>query len=463
MMKKTYSAIMLSMVMVCGCNTEKFLDLKPESSLVEENYFRTTGEVEAGVINLYDALQKVVSSEIQLSEIRSDNILPHFLEGDWAAIENFGETPANDFVNTQWVTSYATIARTNIVLKYLDNVTDPVKKQRFEGEAKMIRSLMLFNLVRLYGDVPMPLSPVANDDASALKRMPVAEVYNQIVKDLLIAEANLPVSWDAASLGRATKGAAQGLLAKVYLTQKNYTAAKASLESVINGKAYLLMPKYGDIFAPGSEMNKEIIFAIRFRSASNGEGQRFSYDFSKDGATRGLKPPIDMQPLYVKEDAQRLNASVLGTGADAYVAKFTDAANTGSRLDSGTDWIVLRYADVLLMYAEVLNELTGPEAALPHLNAILTRAGLPALATSDVPDKASFQVVLEKERRLELSFENSRWYDLLRWGKAIQTMNSHFKAIGRNNVTIAPHRVLYPIPQREIDLTNGVITQNPGY
>lgn len=327
----------------------------------------------------------------------------------------------------------------------------------------MIRAMMLFNLVRMFGDVPLPLSPVANNDATSLKRVPVAEVYGQIVKDLLVAEANLPVTWDAAGLGRTTKGAAQALLGKVYLTQKNYTAAKAALESVINGKAYQLMPKYADVFAAGGEMNKEIIFAIRFRSASNGEGQGFSYDFSKDGATRGLKPPVDFQSQYQKDDAQRLATSVVGSGLDAYVAKFTDAANTGSRRDSGTDWIVLRYADVLLMYAEVLNQLTGPDAALPQLNAVRTRAGLPALAATSVPDKAAFQAALEKERRLELAFENARWYDLLRWGKAVDVMASHFKAIGRTNINVAPHRVLYPIPQREIDITNGVVTQNPGY
>jgi starch-binding outer membrane protein, SusD/RagB family len=461
-MKKISLAIALSFLTLAGCNTEKFLDLKPESSLVEENYFRTTGEVETGVINLYDALQKTVMPEIQLSELRSDNISPNLLEGEWAAIDNFNETSSNDFVNTFWVTSYAAVARANIVLKYLNNVTDPAKKDRFEGEAKFVRALMLFNLVRLYGDVPLPLAPVGPDETNAFKRVPMADVYKQIITDLKTAEAMLPAVWEAANLGRATKGAAQALLGKVYLTQKDYASAKTALESVINGKAYQLLAKYSDVFGPGTEMNKEIIFAIRFRSASNGEGQSFSHNFSKDGATRGLKPLADMLALYSAEDAQRLAASVSGTGTNAFVGKFPDAANTGSRLDAGNDWIVLRYADVLLMYAEVLNQLTGPEAALPHLNAIRTRAGVPALTATAVATKAAMQQAIERERRVELAFENHRWYDLLRWGKAIEAMNTHFKAIGRS-ITVEPFRVLFPIPQRDIDLSKGVTTQNPGH
>jgi starch-binding outer membrane protein, SusD/RagB family len=460
-MKNISIAMTLSLLTLAGCNTEKFLDLKPESSLVEENYFRTTGEVETGVINLYDALQKTVQSEIQLSELRSDNISPNLLEGEWAAIDNFNETSSNDFVNTFWVTSYAAIARANIVLKYLNNVTDPTKKERFEGEAKFVRALMLFNLVRLYGDVPLPLAPVGPDETNAFRRVSTADVYKQILTDLKTAEASLPVAWEAAYLGRATKGAAQALMGKVYLAQKDYASAKTALETVINGKAYQLQSKYSDVFSPSNEMNKEIIFAIRFKSTSNGEGQSFSYNFSKDGATRGLKPLVDMLALYTKDDAQRLAVSVSGSGTTAFVGKFPDAANTGSRLDAGNDWIVLRYADVLLMYAEVLNQLSGPEAALSHLNAIRTRAGVPALAATDL-SKSTMQQALELERRVELAFENHRWYDLLRWGNAITAMNAHFKAIGRN-ITVEPFRVLFPIPQRDIDLSKGVTTQNPGH
>ena len=138
-------------------------------------------------------------------------------------------------------------------------------------------------------------------------------------------------------------------------------------------------------------MNKEIIFAIRYKTASNGEGQGFSYDFSKDGATRGLKGLTDFQALFVTGRRRAPQHLLTGTGATAYVNKFPDAANTGARRDAGTDWIVLRYGEVQLLYAEMLNQLNGPTAAaLAPLNAIRSRAGVPEYTLATLPTKAAF-------------------------------------------------------------------------
>jgi hypothetical protein len=458
-MKKTLLTAACTLFLLSGC--KDYLNITPKSTLVEDSYYTNTGEVETGVINIYSALQNVVPAEIVLSELRSDNMAPNLLEGDWGTIETFAETPSNDFVGTFWRTAYATIAQANIVLKYLGNVTDADKKARFEGEAKFARALMHFDLVRLYGDVPLVTTTLTSTATEELRRRPTAEVYATIITDLQTAVATLPTTWDAVNVGRATKGAAQTLLAKVYLTQGNYAAARPLLESVISSTTYQLLPSYANVFAASNEMNREIIFAIRYKTASNGEGQGFSYDLSKDGNLRG-KPQVDLQALYVAGDT-RLTASTTGTGSNMYVNKFADAANTGSRRDSGTDWIVLRYADVLLMYAEVLNELGDTPGALSRLNAVRTRSGAPAYATTPTPSKATVQANIELERRLELVFEDQRWYDLLRTGRAQAAMNAHFQAIGRTNLTVPTYRLLYPIPQREIDLSKGIITQNPGY
>ncbi|SDY61114.1 RagB/SusD family nutrient uptake outer membrane protein [Hymenobacter psychrophilus] len=462
MKKIFYTAAFAGLLLTAGC--QNYLDVTPPSNLVEDSYFATTGEVETGVINIYSTLQDIPAAEIQLSELRSDNMAPNNFEGDWANIENFTETPSSEFVTTFWRNSYYAIGRANLVLKYLNNVTDADKKARFEGEARFARALMLFNLVRLYGDVPLPLSTVLNSDTDVLRRRPVADVYAQILLDLQAAEGLLPVTWEATGTGRATKGAARALLAKVQVTRGDYAAAKTTLETLLAAGTYQLLPSYATVFAPGNELNREIIFAIRYKTASNGEGQGFSYDFSKDGATRGLKGLTDLQALFVTADAERRNTSLTGTGATAYVNKFPDAANTGARRDAGTDWIVLRYGEVQLLYAEVLNQLNGPTAAaLVSLNAIRKRAGVPEYTLATLGTKASFQAALETERRLELAFENYRWYDLLRWNKAIEAMTAHFKAVGRPNVTVPAFRLLYPVPQREIDVSKGVITQNPGY
>jgi hypothetical protein len=458
-MRKTLLTAACAVLLLSGC--KNYLDITPQSTLVEDSYFTNTGEVETGVINIYSTLQNVVPNEIVLSELRSDNMAPNLLEGDWGTVEIFSETPTNDFVGTFWRTAYTTIARSNTVLKYLDNVTDADKKARFEGEAKFARALMHFDLVRLFGDVPLATTTLTSGASQELRRRPVADVYTQIINDLQIAVAQLPTTWDAVNVGRATKGAAQTLLAKVYLTQGNYAAARPLLESVITSGTFQLLPSYASVFAPGNEMNREIIFAIRYKTASNGEGQGFSYDLSKDGNLRG-KPLADLQALYVTGDT-RLMASTIGTGSNMYVNKFVDAANTGSRRDSGTDWLVLRYADVLLMYAEVLNELGDTPAALTRLNTVRSRSGAPAYTTTPAPSKATVENNIALERRLELVFEGHRWYDLLRTGKAMSSLNAHFQAVGRPNVTVPTYRLRYPIPQREIDLTNGIITQNTGY
>jgi hypothetical protein len=458
-MKKTLLTAACAMLLLSGC--KDYLNITPQSTLVEDSYFTNTGEVETGVINIYSTLQNVVPNEVVLSELRSDNMAPNLLEGDWGTVEIFSETPSNDFVGTFWRTAYTTIARCNTVLKYLGNVSDADKKARFEGEAKFARALMHFDLVRLFGDVPLAMTTLTPGASEELRRRPVAEVYGKIIEDLQTAVAQLPPTWDAVNVGRATKGAAQTLLAKVYITQGNYAAAKPLLESVINSGTYQLLPSYASVFAPGNEMNREIIFAIRYKTASNGEGQGFSYDLSKDGNLRG-KPQVDLLALYAPGDT-RLAASTTGTGANMFVNKFADAANTGSRRDSGTDWIVLRYADVLLMYAETLNELNDTPGALTRLNTVRGRAGAPTYATTPAPSKATVQTYIEQERRIELAFEDHRWYDLLRSGKAQATMNAHFQAIGRPNVIVPGYRLLYPIPQREIDLSGGVIAQNNGY
>jgi len=191
-----------------GC--EKFLDQKPISGLVQENFYRNTDEVETGVIACYDGLQKVYDMEFKLTEIRADNTSGVSLEGDWGAIKFFRDSPSNFFILDFWQRSYNTIARCNLVLQHLDNVANPAKRAYFEGEAKFIRSLMYFNLVRLYGDVPLITSSINYDDTDKFVRIAADQVYSQIKTDLLSAVSLCPVNWTSAQgTARATRGAAR--------------------------------------------------------------------------------------------------------------------------------------------------------------------------------------------------------------------------------------------------------------
>lgn len=470
-MKNKYLIILPALILI-SCK-KNFLDLKPESGLVESDFYRNTAEVETGVYACYDGLQQTIQEEYKLTELRSDMETPSNQEGEWGALENFTETATNDFVRLFWQLSYNTIGRCNLVLKYLDNVTDSAKKQQFEGEARFIRAHMYFNLVRLWGEVPLVTEQIGYNDAEQFKRKPVADIYALVIGDLQTAVSKLPAARPSAELGRITVATANAMLGKAYLTRKQYSEARPFIDAVAADPNYQLLPSYPDVFSLNNEMNREIIYAVRYKSGANGEGQAFTFDFSNRGTVKGIKVTADMMQLYTPEEAVRKAASVSGSGNNTFVGKYQDP--TAADRDAGNDWIVERLPDVLLMQSEINARLyAGPWGAamsdadsagiLGPVNRIRIRAGLTTTRKkTDAPSLNDYMALLMQERKTELAFENYRWYDLLRWGIAESVMNAHFAAIGRTGSSMKPHQAVLPIPQREIDVSQGAITQNQGY
>lgn len=463
-MKHTILIAAVMILSFTGC--KKFLDEKPISNLIEETYYRNTDEVETGVIACYDGLQKVYDIEFKLTEIRADNTSGVSLEGDWGAIKFFRDAPSNFFLLDFWQRSYNTIARCNLVLKYLDNVTDPVKKKYFEGEAKFIRSLMYFNLVRLYGDVPLLTASIKYNDFEKFKRISKTQIYTQLKTDLLTSVDACPPSWPTAQLARATKGASQALLAKVYLTLKDYPNAKLQLDPLVGtnfkGSTYQLNPSYAAIFSTASEMSKEIIFAVRYKASANGEGNSFSYEYSNNGDARNVKASAPYQALFEAADVRK--ASTFNS-TNGLCTKFLDA--TAPQRDAGNDFPVIRFADVLLMSAEVANELSAVPGndVLTPLNEVRGRAVASIYNTTILNTKEAARAAILKERKLEFGFENQRWYDLVRLEESntIAILNAYLVATGNANITVPAYRLIFPIPQTEIDLSKGNLSQNTGY
>jgi len=448
-----------------GC--EKFLDQKPISGLVQENFYRNTEEVETGVIACYDGLQKVYDIEFKLTEIRADNTSGVSLEGDWGAIKFFRDTPSNFFTLDFWQRSYNTIARCNLVLQYLTNVSDPVKRANFEGEVKFIRSLMYFNMVRLYGDVPLIMSSIDYNDTDKFTRIAQAEVYNQIKTDLSTSVNLLPPTWTSAQgTARATKGAAQALLGKVYITLKEWDNARLQFEPILGanlkGSTYQLNPSYAAIFSTSTEMSKEIIFGVRYKAGSNGEGNSFSYEYTNNGDARNVKASAAYKALFDATDVRKASTYVDATGL---AAKFLDPS--APQRDAGNDFPVIRFADVLLLYAEALNELnTAPSTVtLAPLNEVRKRANVLEYTPIQLSTKESARDAIYKERQLEFGFENQRWYDLLRMDrtKAKAILNAYLAATGNAGITVPDFRFVFPIPQTEIDLSSGKLTPNKDY
>ncbi|MBS1565515.1 MAG: RagB/SusD family nutrient uptake outer membrane protein [Bacteroidetes bacterium] len=470
-----YICLSLSLpLLIAGCS--KALDKKPVSGLTEESYYRNTDEVETAVIGTYAALRDVYNLDFILAGLRSDDSYISEAEGDMNQIDGFGERSTNSYVAAYWQTAYFTIKQSNTVLKYLGNVTDAQKKTLFEGEAKFIRAHMYFNLVRLWGDVPLVTTDVAYNDPKLYVRTNKDSVYNQIIADLQAAIQKLPASWDATVVARATSYAAKGMLAKVYMTQKNYNAARVLLQDLVDNPGPLqLLSSYKNVFGLNNEMNAEVMYAVRYKSNSNGLGNIFTYNFDKVSGSPGYRSASDFRgsAVFVTADSVRKSTTFL-TGGDygtSYydVGKYQDP--TALKNDAGADFIVLRYADILLLYAEVVNELDGtaagpaPAAALTQFNRIRTRAGVPTYVNnaSQVATQSAFRTTIKAERRRELGIEDQRWYDLLRWGDAITAMNAHFVARGLTTHVVQDYQALYPIPQREIDISNGVMKQNNGY
>ncbi|WP_296144594.1 RagB/SusD family nutrient uptake outer membrane protein [uncultured Flavobacterium sp.] len=476
-----------------SCN--ETLDLQPVSEIGADGFYKNAEEVNLAVIGIYSSLHGIQNREWMLTEVRSDNTYmnPNSTETKDLAvreIDRFVQSSQNVYLKEYWQACYRTINLSNVVLKNLDVVSDPALRNKFEGEARFLRAHAYFNLVRLWGGVFIVTEPVSGLQAKTMDRSPQSEVYAFIINDLRMASEMLPPTQGGASLGRVAADAAKTLLGKALLTaggDDNLDEAKTVLEEVVSGN-FGLQPTYASVFSLSNEYNNEILFAVRYQSGSVGLGSphpNFFAPLQSDnyvvfGNGDGLNVPTEsMSNAYGVSDPRKAPSMAdtwLGFNnavrADRHVTKYNSPFNAVD--DGGSDWIVLRYADALLLLAEAINQKSGPTPeALGYLNEVRTRSlgASVALTMSQVATYFDFKVALEKERRLEFGFENHRWFDLVRTGRAEAVMSQHFATEFQYNDPAHPslntgalqhYQILLPIPQYEIDL-NPNIAQNTGY
>jgi len=448
------SLILTTCLFLSSCGEDE-LELAPQSEIAETNFYNNDREVEGAVLAIYDGLQELALREFALTEMRSDNTKSRSNEGDWAQFDQLNVAPTNYAVGLYWSVNYNVIFRANTVLAHLDVVQNETAKDQFEGEAKFTRALANFNLVQAYGDVPLIDQVVGITDADYFDRDDKNLVLALIVSDLKEAKELLPTK-TGTEFGRATSAAAAALLAKVYLTQKNYSEAKVLLNELIVDSNYSLEDDYSDIFY--SEGNDEILFAIPYYDDDSEESQDFSFEMSLGGGTGLNFLTSDFVNSADPTDTER--AEVLFNPLDTYtIAKFL-TSSSNARL-CGNDWIVLRMADVYLMHAEAImngNNFTEDVRAIESYNIIRARVSL-----STLPEDGTAQLtkeVLLYERRMELAFENHRFYDLIRFDLADEILGDYLTSTG---YTYNPNGLLLPIPQSEINVSDGLLTQNPGY
>lgn len=446
----------LAFVIVLGSCKKDPLNLEPISQISETQFYTSTEEMEWATIAIYDGWQDVPLREFALTEMRSDNARSNSGEGDWGQFDSWTVRPTNQQIGTYWTVNYNVIFRANRVLENLDAVDVSSLKLQFEGEAKFSRALAHFNLVRAYGDVPLMDREIGKDESEYFDRDPSAEVLAFIASDLEDAALLLPPKGSLV-FGRATSEAASALLAKVYLTQGNYSGAEALLSGLIANTSYQLMEDYNDVFY--SEGNDEIIFAIPYINDDGNESQDFSFEMTAGGVRSGLNYLTDdFVANMIPNDSERLPVIQNSSNPEENGKFMTTSADV--RL-CGNDWIVLRLADVYLLHVEAI--MAGQLAtqnleAITSFNTIRGRVGLDSVAV-DGTGEVTLGMLLN-ERRYELAFENHRFYDLVRTGQA-QTVLSNFAASQGYNFSSTD--LLLPLPQGEINVSGGLLTQNPGY
>ena len=453
---------------------KSFLTLLPPSETTDANFFKTTADIDNAVIAAYAPLQTLYLGNypslspvfVTMMEARSDNVEdlnPGANAGTEYNIDRFLAGSDNTDVAAAWDSSYHAIYRCNLALSHINVVTDSTLKPQYQGELLFLRALYYFNIVRLWGGAPLVLAPITAAQTLKVGRSTVQQVYAAIEGDLTQAASLLPPVYSStANLGRATQGAAMALLGKVYLTEAKYSQAVSTLQALAaanNPYGYSLLPSISSVFNVNNKMNAEIIFAVRYNKSVAGEGHALPSYLNQPG----LDPKL-ISAYGPTDTRAALLTTVTLDANDKPVQKYYDTYDPNTKA-LGNDFIVLRYADVLLMYAEALNEVgydadpNGP--ALANLNAIRSRAGATLYTATALPDQTSFRQAVWQERRLELPLELHRWFDLCR----TNTAAAAFAASGLAPVNFQPFNYLYPIPEPEIEIMNNtsLFPQNPGY
>ena len=528
----------LTLFGLSSCND--FLDKYPEEELSDASYWKTPSDAEIFVADIYRQVLPGANSGDIDGDIESDNAV-HGIK--WAAGNvSKGVYDPSDF---GWSGDYKAIRACNKLFENIDNIPnyDETEKKKVIGEGKFLRAFIYFGLIQSFGDVPYIDKTLNIGDLTDIKRDDYKEIYKKVMEDFDYAIANLPEQWPADKYGRITKGAALAMKARVALYFKDYQVAVDASKAVIDSKQYELFDaegtgKYAELFWESQEACSEAIFVRQFKAPEMtnyiiGWGCFPTKGWGGINPTQSLVDafecidgaPITSSPLYKETDPfnnrdPRLEVCVLHDGEVMYgetikvaplktsgstgIGQHNDATATGyynqkyldpsidpqgAGWDMGKDWHIIRFAEVLLTYAEAKNELSGPDASVYEaLNRVRTRAGMPSIQNTNatLPTFAADQETLRQrirtEWRVEFAMEGGkRKWDIRRWGIAKEVLNAPFyglkykmsadgsscelyvgEPIKLAGSRYEDHNYLMPIPQKEIDL-NSKLTQNPGY
>lgn len=462
-MKKILVLASLATLLMTSCG-DSFFDLEPASSVTIDKIYKTASDYNVAVIGCYAKLQSQVNFYTECCEYRSDNLslgAPTAGTQDRYDIDHFTEKPSNGILSSYWANFNNNVYRCNLLLDQIDgaNFAENLKKQ-YKGEAMFIRALNYFNMYRIWGGVPATKHVVSAAEALKVARYSDEQMFDLIAGDLkeIVDNNYLPETYSSADMGRATSGAAKALLGKVYLTFHKWTEAKDILSQLI-GKYQLVSP-IAQVFDVDNKNNNEIIFAVHFNKEIEGEGHSYWYNLTN--ASDDTNQTSSLLNTFPTGDTRKDLITYVQVEKNVRLMnKFYDTKSSTFKT-VGNDQILLRYADVLLMYAEALNEIqydaSEGSLALKYLNAVRQRAGISNLTVKQLPTQEKFRKGILVERQREFPYEGQRWFDLVRMGFAKSVM-------AENGVEIKDYQLLFPIPQQEIEKVGdkSILWQNPGY
>lgn len=464
------------------------LDEAPKSFVTPDQFYQTEEQAVAAVNAVYNGVNSETHTLYnRLLQIATEMATDDYEAGPRArnahvrALSGLTHDASNDRMQELWRQSFDVINRANIAIDRLEanDIINPTLRDRLVNESKFIRALMYFNLVRWFGDVPIVLHETTslNNENLYVSKAPESEVYNLIVEDLTAAE-DLPAPGEYGSndIGRVTSGAAKSLLAKVYLTQNQWQNAADKSKEVIDKQWYGLFDDFADVFNVATKNGKEHIFSAQFKGFFNWNGNMLAGTAAPNEVpgingdyADALHKESGLYESFADNDERKAVTFVteMISPADGqlytfepHLHKYYDPAVVGAPRESSKNTPIIRYAEVLLIYAEAINELQGPTAdAYWAIDEVRSRAGIEKLAdTAPGLNADEFREAVFEERRKEFVFEYQRWFDLARRGPEYYI--AKLSAAGKTNA--APRHVHFPTPQREIDL-NPNLEQHPDW
>tara|TARA_B100000965_G_C19582362_1_gene754191 strand:+ start:478 stop:1923 length:1446 start_codon:yes stop_codon:yes gene_type:complete len=480
---KNFKIIFYSLIIsisVISCD-EKELDLAPISQLTTGNFYSSAIQIEQALTGAYSELDDLYDIQMIRAAIwRGDNSsqTEGYANNLELNISQYNENAGSEVSTDIWNTCYAIISRTNLVISKSEEI-DYAEKTAHLSEARFLRALMYFELARHFGDVPMVIKPVGLEESFTIGRTPVAEVYSFVTSEFVaLANASSGLSTKQNNKGRPTIYSALGMAAKAYMAQGNYTSSKPHLKSIIDSGLFSMQANYADIFMESNDNGPHVVFSIQYDGSIPGLGNQQPQQVPKmaaeipfQGVTRKQIASDDLYDSYEAGDIRRdltIQNGYTSTEDGVFVEdvrfwnKFAINNTPVQMYQWGVDINLIRYTDVKMRYAEILNSEGYPNAeAFDILNEVRTRAGLPSLTSSDITSQSAFLDAIINERRYEFAGESNRWWDLLRTGKD-QAVLSAFA------LPAYPYKIekrLFGIPEAEILKVNdpSILPQNPGY